>query len=57
MVGRDAARLFGLLPGSTLTLRYAGRDSVAYRRRRGDAGGAEDSQMFVNLAAAQDLAA
>ena len=56
MVGRDAAALFGLSPGSTLNLQYAGRDISLEVAGVVNVGGAEDSQVLVNLGIAQDLA-
>jgi putative ABC transport system permease protein len=56
MVGRDAAALFGLSPGSTLNLQYAGRDISLIVSGVVNVGGAEDSQVLVNLGTAQDLA-
>jgi putative ABC transport system permease protein len=56
MAGRDAARLLGLGAGSRLTLRYAGRQTQCTVTGVVNAGGSEDSQIFMSLAAAQDLA-
>ncbi len=56
MVGRDAAALFGLSTGSTLNLQYAGRDISLIVSGVVNVGGAEDSQVLVNLGTAQDLA-
>jgi putative ABC transport system permease protein len=55
LVGRNAARQFGLAPGGQLTLAYLGR--TAQLRVAGiiDSGAAEDDQVFVNLPAAQTL--
>ncbi len=57
MVGRNAARLLGVAPGSRLELRYADRSVVLAVAGVASAGGTEDNQVFVNLAAAQQLAA
>jgi putative ABC transport system permease protein len=56
MVGRNVARQFGLAPGSPLELRYAGRTAQLSVAGVATAGGAEDSQIFVNLPVAQQLA-
>ncbi len=56
MVGQNAARLLGLSPGSTLNLQYAGHDVALVVAGVINAGGAEDSQVLVNLGVAQDLA-
>jgi putative ABC transport system permease protein len=56
LIGRRAARQFALGPGSPLDLGYL--DQSVRVRITGviDAGGTEDSQVFVNLAVAQKLA-
>lgn len=56
VVGRNAARQFGLAPGSPLSLTYQSR--TAQFRVSGviDSGAAEDNQIFVALPAAQALA-
>jgi len=56
LIGARVARQFALGPGSLLDLEY--RDQSARLRITGviDAGGTEDSQVFVNLAVAQKLA-
>jgi putative ABC transport system permease protein len=56
MVGRNAARLLGVAPGSRLELRYADRSVVLAVAGVASAGGTEDNQVFVNLPAAQQLA-
>ncbi len=58
MVGREVARSLGLVPGNQLTLRYALPHGEATFTVAGvlTAGGSEDSQVFVDLAAAQNLA-
>ena len=55
-VGRDVARQFGVAPGGQLELDYLGRSARLTIAGVVDAGGAEDSQVFVNLAVAQKLA-
>jgi len=57
MVGRNAARLLGVTPGSRLELRYADRSLVLTVAGVASAGGTEDNQVFVNLSVAQQLAA
>ncbi len=56
MVGRNAARLLGVAPGSRLELRYADRSVVLAVAGVASAGGTEDNQVFVNLPAAQQFA-
>jgi putative ABC transport system permease protein len=56
MVGREVARSLGLVPGNQITLRYGGREATFTVAGVLTAGGSEDSQVFVDLAAAQDLA-
>ena len=56
MVGREAARQLGVSPGNRLTLRYADQQAQCTVAGVVTAGGSEDSQIFVSLAAAQDLA-
>jgi putative ABC transport system permease protein len=56
MVGREVARSLGLVPGNPLTLRYNGREATFTVAGILTAGGSEDSQVFVDLAAAQNLA-
>jgi putative ABC transport system permease protein len=56
MVGREVARSLSLAPGNQLTLRYEGRDATFTVAGVLTAGGSEDSQVFVDLAAAQNLA-
>jgi putative ABC transport system permease protein len=56
LVGRDVARQFGVAPGAQLELDYLGRSAQLTIAGVLDAGGAEDSQVFVNLAVAQKLA-
>jgi putative ABC transport system permease protein len=56
LVGRDVARQFGLAPGGEIELNYLGRSARLNVAGIVDAGGAEDSQVFVNLPVAQKLA-
>jgi len=56
LVGRDVARQFGLAPGGQIELNYLGRSARLNVAGIVDAGGAEDSQVFVNLPVAQKLA-
>ena len=56
LVGRNAARQFGVAPGSPLELRYAGRSVALTVAGVASAGGTEDNQVFLNLAVAQQLA-
>jgi putative ABC transport system permease protein len=57
LVGRNAARQFGVAPGSPLELRYAGRSVALTVAGVASAGGTEDNQVFLNLAVAQHLQA
>jgi putative ABC transport system permease protein len=57
IVGRDVARQFKLTPGSPLELNYLGRTAQLTVAGIVDAGGTEDSHVFVNLPVAQDLSA
>jgi putative ABC transport system permease protein len=57
LVGRDVARQFGLAPGGQIELDYLDRSAQLRVAGIVDAGGAEDSQVFVNLPVAQTLAA
>ncbi len=56
LAGRRAALQLGLDPGRRLRLEYAGRTRVLTVSGVIDSGGAEDSQIFVSLPLAQDLA-
>ncbi|MGB8540169.1 MAG: ABC transporter permease [Candidatus Acidiferrales bacterium] len=56
LVGRDVARQLELAVGSLLNLTYLKRNAQVKVIGIVDAGGAEDNQVFVELAAAQDLA-
>jgi putative ABC transport system permease protein len=56
LAGRRAARLLGLEPGRRVRLDYAGRTRVLTVSGVIDSGGAEDSQIFVSLPLAQELA-
>jgi putative ABC transport system permease protein len=56
LVGRNVAQRFQIAPGGALTLSYLGRDAQFRVAGVIDSGGAEDSQIFVNLPAAWKLA-
>jgi putative ABC transport system permease protein len=56
LIGRNAARQFGLAPGGQLTLAYLGRTAQIRVAGVIDSGAAEDDQIFVNLSVAQTLA-
>lgn len=56
LIGRDVAQQFGLAPGAQIELNYLGRSARLNVAGVVDAGGAEDSQVFVNLPVAQKLA-
>ncbi len=56
LVGRKAARLLGVAPGSALELRSAGRSATLTVAGVVTSGGTEDNQVFVNLPVAQQLA-
>jgi len=56
LVGRNVARQFQLAPGSQIKLDYLGRSAQLAVAGIVDAGGTEDSQVFVNLPVAQNLA-
>lgn len=55
-VGRNASRSLKLSPGSSFALSYQGRAANLTVAGIVDAGGSEDSQIFVNLPVAQQLA-
>ncbi|MGH9713760.1 MAG: ABC transporter permease [Candidatus Acidiferrales bacterium] len=55
-VGRDVARQFKLAPGGPLELKYLGQTAQMSVAGIVDAGGPEDSHIFVNLPVAQKLA-
>ncbi len=57
MVGQEAARLLGLTPGSSLTLRSGDREATLTVVGVITSGGSEDSQVFVDMPTAQNLAA
>jgi putative ABC transport system permease protein len=56
MAGQEAARLLGLSPGSQVTLRYGAQQAECTVAGIVTSGSSEDSQIFVNLQTAQDLA-
>ena len=55
-VGRNVARQLKLTPGSQIELKYQGRSAPLTVGAVLDSGAAEDNQIFVDLAAAQQLA-
>jgi putative ABC transport system permease protein len=55
LVGRNVARELHLSPGSDVALNYLGRTAKLTVVAIVDSGDAEDSQVFVNLAVAQQL--
>jgi putative ABC transport system permease protein len=55
LVGRNVARELHLAPGSELALDYLGRTAKLTVAGVVDSGDAEDNQVFVNLAVAQQL--
>jgi putative ABC transport system permease protein len=55
LVGRNAARQFGLTPGGSLALHYGDRSVKLVVAGVATAGGTEDNQIFVNLPVAQRL--
>ncbi|MBZ5528595.1 MAG: ABC transporter permease [Acidobacteriia bacterium] len=57
LVGARVASQFAVRPGATLLLQFAGREERCVMDGILSAGGAEDNQIFVDLAAAQRLAA
>jgi putative ABC transport system permease protein len=56
LIGRDVAKQLDLAPGAPLELSYLDRTVQLKVAGVVDTGGAEDSQVFVNLSAAQALA-
>lgn len=57
MAGSEVAKTLGLSPGSVLIARYGGREASLMVSGIVTSGGSEDSQIFVSLAVAQNLAA
>jgi putative ABC transport system permease protein len=57
MAGSEVAKTLGLGPGSALILRYGGREASLIVSGIATSGGSEDSQLFVSLEVAQNLAA
>jgi putative ABC transport system permease protein len=55
LVGRNVARALHLAPGSEIALDYLGRTAGVTVAGIVDSGDAEDNQVFVNLAVAQQL--
>jgi len=56
LIGRQVARQFSLAPGSLFEMHYRKRSAQVRVAGVIDAGGTEDSQIFVNLPVAQKLA-
>lgn len=56
MVGQEAARSLGLMPGSHLTLRSGDSEATVTVAGVIASGGSEDSQVFVDMTTAQNLA-
>jgi len=56
LIGRRVARQFSLAPGRSLAIDYLDRRAALQVAGVIDAGGTEDSQIFVNLPVAQKLA-
>jgi putative ABC transport system permease protein len=56
LIGRDVARQLKLVPGSQIELTYLGQTAQMKVAGIVDAGGPEDSHIFVNLLVAQKLA-
>lgn len=56
LIGRNVAQQLGLAPGGQIELDYLGRTAKLNVAGVVDAGGAADSQVFVNLPVAQKLA-
>jgi putative ABC transport system permease protein len=57
MAGSEVAKTLGLSPGSALILRYGGREASLIVSGIATSGGSEDSQLFISLEVAQNLAA
>ena len=56
MIGEQAASRLGLIPGQSVKIHYAGRDATLRIAGIVTAGSSEDSQIFVGLPLAQELA-
>ena len=56
MIGEQAASRLGLIPGQSVKVHYAGRDATLRIAGIVTAGSSEDSQLFVGLPLAQELA-
>ena len=56
MIGEQAASRLGLIPGQSVKVHYAGRDATLRIAGIVTAGSSEDSQIFVGLPLAQELA-
>jgi putative ABC transport system permease protein len=56
MIGEQAAARLGVIPGQSVKIKYAGREANLRVAGIVTAGGSEDSQIFVGLPLAQELA-
>jgi putative ABC transport system permease protein len=56
MVGEQVASRLGLIPGQTLKIRYAGREAALTVAGIVTAGSSEDTEIFIGLPLAQELA-
>src|SRR5579864_5729450 len=56
MIGEQAAARLGVIPGQSVKIKYAGREASLRVAGIVTAGGSEDSQIFVGLPLAQELA-
>jgi putative ABC transport system permease protein len=56
MIGEQAAARLGLIPGQSVKIHYAGREATLSVAGIITAGSSEDSQVFMGLALAQELA-
>lgn len=55
MIGEQAASRLGLIPGQSVTIRYAKKEATLSVAGIITSGGSEDSQIFIGLALAQEL--
>jgi putative ABC transport system permease protein len=56
MIGEQAASRLGLIPGQSVKIHYAGREAALRVAGIITAGSSEDSQIFIGLSLAQELA-
>ena len=56
MIGEQAAARLGLIPGQSVKIHYAGREATLRVAAILTAGSSEDSQIFIGLPLAQELA-